>query len=304
MTGATQFDCVGDVMKKYLSTALPLAALILMAPPASAWNLVNSINADARQMPGAPATTVVASGTAGAYNDGNPNHYPGIAGCSSSVNCRFGPISYSQLYNGRRTIAPMGCTSWNLNCWVTVDTNVAITSGITWDQAISAWQAKFGSSLYRSFGYAYSVEPGWTTQICAAWAVYNAGPSGAPVVVPGTDSCALPPIPANRCDVYGGDVSLDHGVLKVGAITGSRQEVTRQVNCTRSASIRYHVSVGNPVDLGNGINSLITVNGVNAGQMISLPGGISTLRIASTLTDRGARTGAFSKTVVLIQSFM
>ena len=291
-------------MHKYFNAALPLAALIFMVPPASAWNLVNAINADARQMPGAPASTVVASGTAGAYNDGNPNHYPGYARCNSAANCRFGPISYRLLYNGRRTVAPMGCSSWGNNCWVNVDTNIAITSGITWEQAITAWQAKFGSSIYRTYGYAYSIEPGWTTQICAAWAVYNAGTSGYPIVVPGTDSCALPPIPANRCDVYGGDVNLDHGVLKVGEITGSRKEVTRNVNCTRSASMRYRVSVGNPVDLGNGINSAITVNGVAAGQMITLPAGTSSLRVASTLTDRGARTGAFSKAVVLIQSFM
>lgn len=292
------------MMSKHLNAALPLAALLFMAQPVSAWNLVNSINADARQMPGAPATTVVASGTAGAYNDGTPNRYPGYAQCRSGTNCRFGPISYSLLYNGLRTITPMGCTSWNVNCWVTADTNVAITSGITLDQAIAAWQARFGSSTYRSYGYAYSVESGWTIQICAAWASYNAGSSGAPFIVPGTDSCALPPIPTNRCDVYGGDVSLDHGVLKLGEISGSRRELTRTVTCTRNASVRYYVSLGNPVDLGNGINSLITVNGVNAGQLISLPGGSSILRIASTLTDRGARAGAFSKTVVLIQSFM
>ena len=63
---ATQLNCTGDVMNNYLRAALPVAALIFIAPAANAWNLVNSINADARQMPGAPATTVVASGSAGA----------------------------------------------------------------------------------------------------------------------------------------------------------------------------------------------------------------------------------------------
>lgn len=46
-------------MNNYLRAALPVAALIFTVPAANAWNLVNSINADARQMPGAPATTVV-----------------------------------------------------------------------------------------------------------------------------------------------------------------------------------------------------------------------------------------------------
>ena len=71
-----------------------------------------------------------------------------------------------------------------------------------------------------------------------------------------------------------------------------------------TASARYQVSAGNPLNIGNGIDSLITVNGVRAGQLITLPAGSSTLIIVSTLTDRGARIGAFSKTVVLIQSFM
>jgi len=134
---------------------------------------------------------------------------------------------------------------------------------------------------------------------------HSYGPPGTGyAVVAGTDSCARPPIPANRCDVTGGDVNLDHGQLKKRSITGARKEATRQVTCTRSASVRYIVSASNPVDLGNGISSAITVNGVSAGQMINLPGGTSTLRIASTLTEKAASPGPFSKTIILIQSFI
>lgn len=280
-----------------------VAAVLLLAvvPVAGAWNLVSKINADARQMPGAPSTVVVASGAASAHLSGM-TLYPGRVFCAGSNTCLFGPVSYSLLTNGARTITPMGCSYWGRNCWGTVDTNVAVTVGMTWDEAISAWVRRHGSSVTRSYGYIYSIEAGWTAQICAAWGTY--GVTGFMRVVPGTDSCVPPPIPPNQCNVSGGAVDLDHDQLNTGAITGARREVARQVTCRSRASIRYQVSAGNPVILGNGIESLITVNGVRAGQLITLPAGSSTLRIASTLTDKGAQTGVFSKTVVLIQSFM
>ena len=58
------------------------------------------------------------------------------------------------------------------------------------------------------------------------------------------------------------------------------------------------------MNLGNNILSTISVNGVNAGQTIKLPGGTSNLKIASTLTDQGAIAGPFSKTIVLIQNLL
>ena len=111
-------------------------------------------------------------------------------------------------------------------------------------------------------------------------------------------------IPPNQCDVQGASLDLNHGVLKVGAIAGSTVQATRQVKCTYVANVRYRVSEGNPFPVGLGVSTTLTVNGVKAGEMIKLPAGTSTLIIASTLTDNGAQAGEFSKTVVLIQSFM
>lgn len=289
--------------KNRVFASLAFTSLLLgVLSAANAWNLVNQVNADARRLPGGLITDVSASGTASAHITGNPNQYPGNVRCANGTSCMFGPISYSQLYNGLRTITPMGCTT-NDNCVYRItDTHVQVNTSMTWGDAIAAWRQRFGSGVSRAYGYLYSTAPGWTTQICAAWAAY--GTSGSFSVVAGTDSCATPPIPPNRCDITGGDVILEHGVLKVGEITGARKEQTRQVSCARSASVRYIVSAGNPVDLGNGINSTLMVNGVTAGQMINLPAGTSTLRIASTLTDKGAQPGAFSKAVILIQSFM
>lgn len=284
--------------------SLLTVVVVLTAAPANAWNLINQVNADARQMPGTTLPVAVASGSAGAHLSGYTK-YPGKVNCGGVTSCQLGPISYSQGFNGLRTVGAFGCASWGTDCWATAGTGATVNTGMTWDEAISAWVRKFGNNLYRSYGYHYSTQEGWTKLICAAWATYTPQSGNTRLyVIPGTDSCATPPIPPNQCNVLGTAVTLDHGVLKVGEITGARREQTRQVSCSRSASVRYIVSAGNPVDLGNGINSALTVNGVAAGQMINLPAGTSTLRIVSTLADKGARPGAFSKVVVLIQSFM
>ena len=271
----------------------------LNAPSIGAWNLVSKVNADARGLPGAETLVSVASGTASAYpTAGNP--YPGNVICLNATTCQFGPISASRLYNSQRTMTVMGCTSY-YNCGGQItDTNVTVNTGMTWEEAIKAWVDKHGTSVTRTHAYAYSTATGWTTQICAAWGTYGA----AYFMMPGTDSCATPPIPPNQCDVLGASVDLNHGVLKVGEITGSTAKATRQVTCTQSANVRYLVSEGNPVAVGLGVSTTLTVNGVKAGDMIKLPAGTSSLTIASTLTDNGAQAGEFSKTVVLIQSFM
>ncbi|MBO6277441.1 MAG: hypothetical protein J6N20_08440 [Pseudomonas sp.] len=292
-------------MKSYLTRGLPLAGALLLAvtPMAGAWNLVSKINADARQMPGGPTTQVVASGTASAYDNGKPEQYSGRVHCGGAASCLFGPLSYTKLTAGYPAISPMGCISWTRDCWANggVDTNVMVSNGITFDQAIRAWVNKFGSSVTRSYGYAYTVQPGWVAEVCGAWSTYGRGFYG---LVPGSVSCVPGTIPANQCTVSGATVILNYGPLKLGAINGVKKETTRAVTCARSAAVRYQVSVGNPFAIGNGIDSLITVNGVRAGELINLPSGTSVLRIASTLTDKGAQTGRFSKTVVLIQSFM
>lgn len=282
-----------------------LAATLLLAvvPVAGAWNLVNTINADGRNRPGETGYTVAASGSAGAYLSG-VNQYPGRINCQGMSSCYFGPIAWSLGNNGLRLFSVMGCTSQSNCAYRITDTNVTVNNNITWDEAISVWVRRYGTKITRPYAYSYSVQPGWTKQICGAWAAYGTSNRSFLSITPGTDSCAIAPIPPNQCNVSGGAVDLNHGPLNTGAITGARREVTRQVTCRSRASIRYQVSVGNPVIIGNGIDSLITVNGVRAGQMITLPAGTSTLRIASTLTDKGAQTGAFSKSVVLIQSFM
>lgn len=287
---------INNVMLRVVGGAL----LLGMTSTSNAWHLVNKVNADGRPLPGAETLVASSSGTASAYaSDGNA--YSGKVICTGAATCLFGPISASKLYNGKRTMMVMGCTSFNNCSYQITDTNVPVNTGMTWDAAIQAWASRHGTSITRTYGYAYSTDPGWTTQVCAVWGTYSM--SGY-YTLPGTDSCATLPIPPNQCDVLGSSVDLNHGVLKLGEITGVRVQATRQVRCTRKASVRYQVSVGNPFPLGQGVSTTLTVNGVRAGEMINLPAGTSTLTIGSTLADNGAQAGTFSKTVVLIQSFM
>ena len=286
--------------------ALLALALWIVMPAANAYLLSTHANNDPRPSPLLPRSLVV-SGTATATDNGVPNQYPGKVLCpGATVPCKFGPVS-SPIYRdsgGYRLVSAMNCTDWygSYYCADHNDTSVTVNTNMTWDQAISAWRARFGNSVSRYNAYIYS--EGNTERMCTSWATFAGNGASNRYFVPGADSCGPPPIPPNQCNVSGGTVMLDHGTLKVGEITGKKVEVTRQVKCTREASVTYTVASGNPVNLGNGIRSTLSVNGVNAGQTIKLPGGTSNLKIASTLTDQGAVAGPFSKTVVLIQNIL
>ena len=280
-------------MRKVVSWVVGVALIVGVAPLSIAWNLVNKANHDPHVI---NWDFISVSGSGSAFNNGVANQYPGKVECrGTGWECNFGPMSVS--FPG--SYFPMGCEPVNGgNCLDTPNTAVKVNNSMTWDQAISLWVNRYGTTLHRHNAYTfYSI----TTSLCTMWGSYT---RGGIKIVPNTQTCGGVPTVPNQCTVSGGTVDLNHGILNIGDIRNKKVEVSRQVSCTRSTSIKYNVSLGNPVDLGNGMSSLITVNGVAAGQAINLPGGSSTLRIASTLTDNGAKPGAFSKTVVLIQCFM
>lgn len=288
--------------------ALLALALWIVMPAANAYLLSTHANNDPRPSPiTSPGNLLVVSGTATATDNGVPNQYPGKVLCpGATVPCQFGPVASPIIIDsgGYRFVSAMNCTSFvSFYCASHNDTSVTVNTNMTWDQAISAWRARYGNSVSRYNAYTYG-GGGVTQRMCTSWATYAGNRASNSYFLPGADSCGPPPIPPNQCNVSGGSVTLDHGTLKVGEITGKKVEVSRQVTCTRDASVTYTVSGGNPVNLGNGIRSTLSVNGVNAGQTIKLPGGTSNLKIASTLTDQGAVAGPFSKTIVLIQNLL
>lgn len=281
-------------------------ALWAVLPAADAYLLSTHANNDPRPSPiTSPSGLLVVSGTATATDNGIPNQYPGKVLClGAGSTCKFGPVASPVQFPAYRYVTAMNCISVaSYYCADHNDTSVTVNTSMTWDQAISVWRARYGNSVSRYNAFIYP-GGGLTQRMCTSWATYAGNGASSRHFLPGADSCGPPPIPPNQCNVSGGTVTLDHGTLKVGEITGKKVEVTRQVTCTREASVTYTVSGGNPVNLGNGLRSTLSVNGVNAGQTIKLPGGTSTLKIASTLTDQGAVAGPFSKTIVLIQNLL
>lgn len=274
---------------------LGAVCLLGITPFSNAWNLVSKANSDPHPI---AWDFISISGSASVFDNGVPNQYVGNVNCGSGYSqCRFGPMILSLP----GSYFPLGCepvSGGGAACYNNADTGVIVKNGIPWDEAISAWSKRFGSTVSRPNAYAYYT---FSKSLCTLWGNYSTAYIN---VTSGSMSCGGIPSLPNQCTISGGAVDLNHGLLNTGEITGKNVEVARQVSCTRRTSIKYTVSLGNPVDLGNGISSLITVNGVAAGQSITLPGGSSSLRIASTLTDKGAIPGAFSKTVVLIQSFL
>ena len=282
---------INNVMTRCVAVVL----LLGITPLSNAWNLVSKANSDPHNIAWG---FISVSGSGSAFNNGVPNQYAGNVNCGTGYSqCRFGPMVLSVP----GSYFPMGCepvSGGGAQCYNNAETGVVVRSGIPWDEAISLWHGFFGGTVFRQNAYAYY---DISKSLCTLWGNYSMANIH---IVPGTMSCGgIPSIP-NQCTVSGGAVDLNHGLLNTGEITGKKIEVIRQVSCTRGTSIKYTVSHGNPVDLGNGINSSITVNGIAAGQLITLPGGSSSLRIASTLTDKGATPGTFSKAVVLIQSFL
>ena len=279
----------------------PLLALALWAvmPAASAFLLSTQANNDPRPSPiTSPSGLVVVSGSATATDNGIPNQYPGKVVCIGRNGCNFGPVASPFLTGGFRFNIVMNCVeNPPANCQYGADTSVSVNNGMTWDQAIIAWRARHGNSISRYNAYTYSRDN--TRRMCTSWATY-AIPGGF-YLLPGADSCGPPPIPPNQCNVGGGPIVLDHGPLKVGEITGKTVEVTRQITWTRTADVMYTLASGNPINLGNGILSTLSINGVNVGLVTRFPGGTSNFKITSTLTDQGAVAGPFSKTIVLIQ---
>lgn len=279
----------------------PLLALALWAvmPAASAFLLTTQANNDPRPSPiTSPSGLLVVSGSATATDNGIPNQYPGKVICPYQNACNFGPVASPFQTSSFRFVTIMNCVQTPpANCRYGTDTSVSVNNSMTWDQAIIAWRARYGSSVSRYNAYTYAREG--TLRMCTSWATFSF--LGVPYLLPGADSCGPPPIPPNQCNINGGTVVLDHGTLKVGEITGKKVEITRQMTCTRTADVIYTVALGNPINLGNGILSTLSVNGVNVGFTTRFPGGTSNFKITSTLTDQGAVAGPFSKTVVLVQ---
>ncbi len=283
-----------------MNRVLAATLLLAVAPVANAWNLVNNANLDPHPAPWPYETAV--SGTSSALPTGTHNRYPGNVSCGGTWQCNFGPLSSSMSGPGNtRFIYPMGCDqSDHIACSRYTGTSVPVNTGMTWEAAISAWHARFGSAITRySAFFQGTFHP--VNRFCTSWGTYAPAYN---YLLPGTESCRYGlPLPT-QCNVSGGTVDLNHNLLKLGEITGKTVRITRSVNCSRTTPVRYTVSVGNPVDLGNGVTSALSVNGRRAGDLIHLPSGTSNLIFSSTLTDNGARLGPFSKTIILIQSFM
>jgi hypothetical protein len=279
-------------------TLMVLTLTAVMSSAANAFLLSTQANNDPRPSPiGSPSNLVVVSGSATAIDNGIPNQYPGKVVCRGSGTCNFGPVASAIQTGGYRFVIVMSCvTEPSSLCSNGTDVTVPVNSSMTWDQAIAAWRSRYGSSVSRYNAFTYPT--GGTRRMCTSWASFSFNNN---YLLPGADSCGPPPIPPNQCNVGGGPIVLDHGPLKVGEITGKTVEVTRQITCTRTADVMYTLASGNPINLGNGVLSTLSINGVNVGLVTRFPGGTSNFKITSTLTDQGAVAGPFSKTIVLIQ---
>lgn len=98
---------------------------------------------------------------------------------------------------------------------------------------------------------------------------------------PGTSCLTVyqPPVPTS-CSFSGSPI-IDHKTLLADQVNGKEDSVSININCNRATSATI-ASLGGTINLGGGVTSTLTFNGLSSGR-ISLPSGTSTHRLTSTL---------------------
>lgn len=104
------------------------------------------------------------------------------------------------------------------------------------------------------------------------------------------------------CDITGPTV-LDHGLVDSTAINGNTASLTATITCPTPAKVVITVPTlsDNTVNLNNGIQSTITINGSKFPSPITINGSVD-VQIASTLTPTGGtvKAGVFSGSAVVV----
>jgi len=124
------------------------------------------------------------------------------------------------------------------------------------------------------------------------------------LVIPGS-YCGKPPPSLAQCDLMG-DVVFDYGPIAAEAVQGASRTKFINVQCTDPADIVITLTGNRSINLGGGITSKLSINGVDLsyGARISAPKGSDSLRITSTLSAGAKPTaGNYSGSGVVVLGY-
>ncbi|HFF1823944.1 hypothetical protein [Raoultella ornithinolytica] len=119
-------------------------------------------------------------------------------------------------------------------------------------------------------------------------------------VMPDPLSCSnIPQIPEPaKCDldIIGSNI-IDHGTLQDTEVNGHRKTANITIRCTKPAAVEFRL-LNQPVELGNGITSTVTIEG-SATPVIDVSD-FKNVTIASMLSASNPTAGPFSGNVIVI----
>ncbi|MFC0226485.1 hypothetical protein [Serratia aquatilis] len=163
---------------------------------------------------------------------------------------------------------------------------IRVYAGMTWSQAAEAFIRTYGPSG-RSGPSIWAWQPKFW-QLCMAAGYTATVTIGPPYLASGGTCQTIPQVPT-ACNVEG-RADIVHGLISSDKINGHKASTLLYMNCTAPAEVRLRI-LPEKIDLGGGVTSQVTVNGLGNGGIISSTGN-TTLTVQSQLSSTGASPGA------------
>ena len=132
-------------------------------------------------------------------------------------------------------------------------------------------------------------------RVCFGLNPYPGEEGYGPLILEYANDCADVPAPPVTCTTED-PVTLDHGVLSADQVNGHTTTSLLGLSCSGPATLRISMATER-INLGDGIKSRVTVNGVSAGGIVSSEGPIV---ITSQLSSSGPVEGPHSGSGVII----
>lgn len=213
-----------------------------------------------------------------------PQNLSGTVDCPDSNKCRVG-MGFSYHYNGAyRTVMSA--------------IYVEVNKGISWDEAVEAYMRAWGASGSRSDMRGFDGTSMTDFKVCFGSSDTTVGIG---VVSPPGSQCGnVVPVPA-KCDFITADAIIQYGEVNASEVNGATANQVVTIRCDNATNVQFKDPTGKQgrVQLGLGVEALITVEGRSLEATIALPAQTSQVTVTSTLTGDGSQTGMLNGSAIL-----
>lgn len=176
------------------------------------------------------------------------------------------------------------------------NTTFVSSQGLSWNAAAERFILAYGRS--GSATWVWDWRPAvW--QVCigsSAAPSYTRPHVGAPITAKGSVCVDIPPAPS-AC-TPAGSAMINHGTLTRSLVDGNRASTKITLQCSEPATVKLQIQPPK-IDLGGGVYSTLTVNGLKSGGIIKGDGS-TVLNIESVLEGTQGTAGMHSGSSVLM----